>query len=60
MPQKSFNSGGWRTTGRTRIRNNWLGLAVYEEEREYSDGQRLWAKVQGYRILTDRFDERLK
>ncbi|MBA1157774.1 hypothetical protein [Microvirga mediterraneensis] len=53
MPSRPFNSNGQRPTGRIRIRTSWFGFAVFEEEREYIDGTRVWARVPGYRILSE-------
>ncbi|MET3481563.1 hypothetical protein ABIC70_001070 [Methylobacterium sp. 1973] len=53
MPAKPFNSGGWRTTGRTRVRTGWFGFAVVEAEREYMDGRKVWARLPGHKILSE-------
>lgn len=50
MPARSFNSLGWRRTGRVRVRTVWI-FAILEEEIERYDGERSWQRAAGYRIL---------
>jgi hypothetical protein len=51
MPKPRFNTGGWRLTGRVRLRTSWFGFAILEEEREHTDGSVTWARASRGRLL---------
>ena len=53
MPYKPFNSGGYRGTGKTRIRNRLFGAIL--EEIQYTDGTVKWI-VSSEIILSPRDD----
>lgn len=50
MPTQSMNSGGWRDTGALRLRPTFFGV-VLEEEREFSDGEVRWCRVDRWRPM---------
>jgi hypothetical protein len=47
MVERSFNIGGWRPVGKTRVRAGLFGIAVAEELWENRDGRCEWRKASG-------------
>jgi hypothetical protein len=58
-PPPDWCADGSHATGRLRVRTSWLGFAVLEEEREFTDGERVWKRLRsGYAILGERSGDR--
>lgn len=58
MPLQAMNTAGWRATGALRLRPSFFGVRL-EEEREFSDGEVMWCRVEWRPvILRDRIPGR--